>query len=338
MKKIKKIISLLLVCVLLVGCSNMQGVQTNSSGKVSIVAASFHEYDWVLQILGENASEYEVTLLMDDGIDMHSYEPSVEEIALIKSADLVVYNGGPSLTWLDELLDDTDIESINMINELGGNVINEVRVDGMQETEHAHDEDCCTEDEHTHDHDDEVIEVGHVDEHVWLSFENAIESCKLIEEKISAIDPDNAELYQENLDNYIAEIEELDQKYIDVIDNANRDTVLFADRFPFLYLLGGYDINYYAAFQGCSAETEASFETVAFLSSKVDELDLDYVFIIDNGQVDLANTIIDNSSNNDAEVLVLDSMQSVSSDKVDSGATYLSIMEENLNTLEKALK
>ncbi len=131
---------------------------------------------------------------------------------------------------------------------------------------------------------------------------------------------------------------QLDEEFEAAIETAERDTLLYADRFPFLYLMEDYDINYYAAFQGCSAETEASIETITFLADKLSEYDVNYLLVLDNGLVELGETIINNSDNNDVEILALHSMQSVSQSDVDEGATYYSIMEQNLDTLKLALE
>ncbi|MFI3226621.1 MAG: metal ABC transporter substrate-binding protein, partial [Clostridia bacterium] len=214
--------------------------------------------------------------------------------------------------------------------------------------EHVHTEDC------DHDHDDEVTEEEHVhtedctdsccatedshsDEHVWLSVKNAIVVCQAICDQICALDAENAAIYQENTANYIQTLQDLDIAYETMVESAARDTVIFADRFPFLYMMNDYGVNYYAAFQGCSAETEASFETIVFLANKVDELNANYLIIIDNGLEDLATTVASNSQKQDCEILVLNSMQSITKDLIDNGTTYLSIMQENLDVLTLAL-
>ena len=130
---------------------------------------------------------------------------------------------------------------------------------------------------------------------------------------------------------------ELDEKYAQTVKDATRDTVIFADRFPFLYMMQDYGINYYAAFQGCSAETEASFETVAFLSDKVKELSANNVIVLDNGLAELGQTIINNSGNSECEILTINAMESITGEDIENGVTYLTIMEENLEILKTAL-
>ncbi len=339
----------------------------NSDEKISIVAASFHEYDWLREILGENYDNFDVTWLMDTGVDLHSYEPSMEDISTITKSDLFIYNGGLSQSWVTELLEqsgDDSVNSLSIMESLGGNVLMEVATEGMQggghdhaeddhdhaeddhdhaeeEHDHAEDEHDHAEEEHDHaedehDHAEEELS-GHEDEHVWLSIANAKMACETIAEEVSALDPENEAVYTENLENYLATLDTLDAEFRAEMENFTRDTLVFPDRFPFLYMMNDYGIKYYAAFQGCSTETEASFETIAFLAEKASELSLSKLLIIDNGLEQLATTVAQTSGVEGAEVMELHSMQSVSRADVDSGVTYYSIMEENLNTLTTVL-
>ncbi len=161
--------------------------------------------------------------------------------------------------------------------------------------------------------------------------------CEVIGEEISKLDPENATSYETNTASYVASLAALHEEYKTAITEADRDTLIFADRFPFLYMLSDYEVNYYAAFQGCSAETEASFETVTFLAEKVNELDVNNLLVLDNGLVDVATTVNNTSEDKDSSTLVLHSMQSVSQEDIAAGATYLNIMQENLQTLKTAL-
>ncbi len=329
--------------------------------KVNIVVTSFHEYDWMTQVIGEDSDAFDVTLLINDGVDLHSYEPTVEDIATIASSDLFIYNGGESDSWVDDILAaNSELNTISVIELLGSNTLDEVTVEGMEEEEHDHDHDDeeTTEEEHDHDHDDEETteeehdhddeetdeeehdhddEDSHTDEHVWLSLKNAAIICAQFADLVAEFDADNADTYQANADNYIAELNALDEAYETMVAEADRDTFIVTDRFPFLYLATDYNLNYYAAFSGCSAETEASFETIAFLAEKVNEYDVNYVVIIENGLEDLASTIINNSDDSSREVLVLNSIQSVTQSDIDAGVTYLSLMEENLEALTQIL-
>ncbi|MFI3172665.1 MAG: metal ABC transporter substrate-binding protein [Eubacteriales bacterium] len=310
---------------------------------LNIVASSFHEYDWLTQVVGEENTSFNISLLIDSGVDLHNYEPTVDDIATITSSDLFIYNGGESDTWAEDIISaNPELNSINILETLGDNVQTEVLVEGMEAHDHDHDDDATEEE---HDHDDDATEEEHdhdddateEDEHVWLSLNNASIVCEYYAEILGSLDPENADTYKANAQNYIEQLESLDLEYAEMVSTAARDTIIVTDRFPFLYLFNDYDINYYAAFSGCSAETEASFETIIFLAEKTAEYNVNYLLIIDNGLESLASTVATNSSNSDVEILVLDSMQSVTREDIDAGVTYYSIMESNLEVLRLAL-
>jgi len=344
MKKIKFINRFKKICAValtasmiatgLTGC----GKKSVKNDKLTIVATIFPEYDWVMNILGDKAKDADVTLLLDNGVDLHSYSPSADDILKIKSADVFIYVGGESDGWVDDVLKDKlnkDMKVINLVEALGESAKEEEIVEGMQEEdEHDHDHgDADHEDSDDHDEDEEV----EYDEHTWLSTKNAIMYCEKIEEAIASVDAKNKETYEKNLDAYKADLEKLYSDYESIIKSATTNTIVCADRFPFRYLVDEFDLEYYAAFVGCSAESEASFETIDFLSKKIDELNLKSVFVIENSDEKIANTVIDNTKNKDAEILVLDSMQSVTEKDIENGKTYKGIMEENYKLLEKAL-
>lgn len=332
----KKIVAYVMALIMVTGLSGC--VEKNNtvydSGKINIVATTFPEYDWACNIVGE-AEGIDVTLLNDSAVDMHSYQPTVDDIAIISNCDLFIYVGGQSDLWANDILGtdkSKNVKAICMMDTLGSGVKEEIIVEGMQE-DHDHEED--------HEHEDKELDHGHddveLDEHVWLSLKNAKILCQSITTAISEIDPDNADIYQSNFDVYIAEIDKLDSEYQAVVDGAPNKILLFGDRFPFRYMLDDYGIEYFAAFPGCSAETEASFETVAFLSSKISELDLQNVITIEGSNQSIAKTIIDSSKKADVNVITLNSIQSISPSEISSGTTYLSLMQDNLEVLKKAL-
>ncbi len=344
MRKNIIIATALCVSMLLAACSNTTNTTSTTSttnnqteeANFSIVTSTFNEYDWLLQVLGNQKENFDITLLLDSGSDMHSYEPSVEDITTISSADLFIYNGGHSHTWVADAIANPindNFRSINVMERLGDTVQAEVLVEGMQTDSGEHDHDH--EEAHDHSHDQEA--GAHDDEHVWLSLNNAMTICEIMGEEVAKIDPVNADDYLANAQNYIETLSDLHKDYEEVMATAQRDTLIFADRFPFLYMMQDYDINYYAAFQGCAAETEASFETIKFLSEKVNELDVNKLLIIDNGLIELAETVISSSEDKDAETLVLHSMQTVTQEEMEAGATYYNYMQENLETLKLAL-
>lgn len=307
---------------------------TAQGDKLKIVTTIFPEYDWTREILGDQSERAEVTMLLDNGVDLHSYQPTADDLIKIAECDLFIYVGGESDGWVESALASTsnpDRAVINLIDTLGDSVKLEEVVEGMQETEHDHEE----EEDHAHDADEQEAET---DEHVWLSLRNAQAVCQKIAEKLGEIDPEHEQAYTQNALAYIDQLAALDAKYQAAVDAANKKTLVFGDRFPFRYLTEDYGLNYYAAFVGCSAETEASFETIRFLAEKTDALGLSHVLTIENPNHKIAETVVANTSDKNQQVLSMDSMQSVTSKDVAAGATYLSIMEHNLDVLTQALQ
>lgn len=287
--------------------------------KLSVVTTIFPIYDWVREILGDNLKNADLTLLLDKGVDLHSYQPTVDDMVKISTCDVFIYVGGESDEWVNDALKNSTNKTqivINLLSILGSSVKTEEIVEGMQ---------------HEHEHEAEA------DEHIWLSLKNACAVCRYVAEVIADFDPENKNLYRLNADNYIKKLSELDAKYHKAVDGAARKIFLFGDRFPFRYLADDYGLKYYAAFSGCSAETEASFETVIFLAKKADELKLPCVLTIENPRHKIAETIIASTKEKNQCVLSLDSMQSTTMKDIKDGAAYLSIMEKNLETLKTAL-
>mgnify|MGYP000427880745 FL=1 len=298
----------------------------NKTEKVKIVTTIFPEYDWVRQIAGDKVSDMDITMLLDNGVDMHSYQPAADDIMKISDCDLFIYVGGESDEWVNDALKEAvnkDMQVIDLLDVLGEQVKIEELVEGMQDAEHEEEE------EH---------EEKEYDEHVWLSLKNAETLCDAIAEALGNADPDNKAVYDTNKAAYIDQLVSLDNQYREVVDQASMKTLLFGDRFPFRYMVDDYGLSYYAAFAGCSAESEASFETISFLAKKIDELGLKYVMTIEKSDQKIAKTIIENTQNKDQSILTLDSMQSTTSADVANGMTYLSIMEGNLNILKEALQ
>ena len=298
----------------------------NKTEKVKIVTTIFPEYDWVRQIAGDKVSDMDITMLLDNGVDMHSYQPTADDIMKISDCDLFIYVGGESDEWVNDALKEAvnkDMQVIDLLDVLGELIKIEELVEGMQDAEHEEEE------EH---------EEKEYDEHVWLSLKNAETLCDAIAEALGNADPDNKAVYDTNKAAYIDQLVSLDNQYREVVDQASMKTLLFGDRFPFRYMVDDYGLSYYAAFAGCSAESEASFETISFLAKKIDELGLKYVMTIEKSDQKIAKTIIENTQNKDQSILTLDSMQSTTSADVANGMTYLSIMEGNLNILKEALQ
>ncbi len=302
--------------------------EQNGQKKLQVVATIFPEYDWVREILGEQADNVELTLLLANGVDMHSFQPTMSDILKVSTCDVFIYVGGESDAWVADALKgagNPDRTAINLMEVLGDRAKEEEVVEGMQE-EDGHD---------GHDHEEQ--EELEYDEHVWLSLKNTQVFCDVISEALQAADPENAKLYQENTTAYKGKLAALDREYQAAVDQSESKTLLFADRFPFRYLTDDYNLTYYAAFTGCSAETDASFETITFLAGKLDELKLPVVFVIENSDGKVAKAVVENTNTRDQKILTLNSMQSVTSDEINAGTTYLSIMKENLKTLKEAL-
>lgn len=503
----KKYISILLAAVMAVGClagcgqknSNEQADNTDD-GKLKVVTTVFPEYDWVKEIAGDEISNIDLTMLLDNGVDLHSYQPTSEDILKISDCDLFVYVGGESDSWVDDALKNAtnkDMQVINLLDVLKDSIKTEESMPGMQAEEghnhgYAHFEDSDVQDRTLSDWDgdwqsvypylqdgvlDEVMEKKaesgektaeeykeyyengyktdvsqitidaenntmcfvkngvaskatyeykgyqiydyesgsrgvryffeatsgdadapkyvqfsdhgiapgkaehfHIyagndgfdalseemenwptyypadmsgkeiaedmleheekeyDEHVWLSLKNAQTLCKAIAEALETADPEHKDVYAANVDSYLEKLSSLDGQYQDAVANGSQKTLLFGDRFPFRYMVDDYGLKYYAAFAGCSAESEASFETISFLAKKVDELGLKNIMTIENSDQKIAKTIRDNTKDKNQEILSLDSMQSTTSEDVKNGTTYLSVMESNLDVLKKAMQ
>lgn len=485
---------------------------------LKIVTTIFPEYDWVREVLGDQAENDELTMLLDNGVDLHSYQPTADDIVKISDCDLFIYVGGESDGWVDDALKNAtnkNMKVINLLEVLGDSVKAEEVVEGMQETEHDHDHDHSKEvstfeddevqdrslsdwagdwqsaypfaldgtlddafaamaeesemtakeyktyyqngyktdisniniegdhieftyedgkkvasdykyvgyqnwstgtkaamyrfeavdrtsgapiyiefndhmiepataehfhirmsnesfdaivdpenswptffpagmtgeeicehmeghdhdedEEHKHEEGEEHEHEEEKDEHVWLSLKNAEVLVNAISASLQELDPDNKATYAANSSAYIEKLSALDGEYQAAVDAATYQTVLFGDRFPFRYLVDDYGLSYYAAFVGCSAETEASFETISFLAKKVDELGLPCVLTIEGAQHKIAETIVQNTAEKNQKVLTMDSMQSTTSEDVANGTTYLSVMEQNLSVLKEAL-
>lgn len=326
----KKYIALLLSVFLLIcsmtGCGASKSTEKpDTSKKLSIVTTIFPEYDWVSQIVGDTDSA-EIKLLLDKGVDLHSYQPTADDIVKVASCDLFIYVGGESDEWVEDALAEAtnkDMKVINLLEALGDSVKEEEVIEGMEAEE---------EEEESEEEEPEY------DEHVWLSLKNAQVLCDVIADTLAEIDPANAENYKANATAYCNELSALDEAYFEAVQAGTMDTLLFADRFPFRYLVDDYGLNYYAAFVGCSAETEASFETILFLANKVDELELSCIMQIESADGRIAETVKQATSAQNQQILTMDSMQSATMNDVKNGTTYLSIMEKNLEVLKEALK
>ena len=376
MKKFYSLACAIFVAALfaLVACGDTSKNNTTKESKLSVVTTIYPEFSWTKSILGNRADSVKLELLMKNGVDLHSYKPTAQDIAKIASADMVIYVGGESDEWIEKALEATPKKNrseVNLVTALGDRVKAEEIVEGMQgetkderretredakedhehaeaheagehehHTKHAEEHDHehhehAEKHEHHHHHDEDVEN----DEHVWLSLKNAEIIVQKIAEELSKLDAVHAAIYKQNADTYIAQLQSLDAEYREAVNGAVRKTVLFGDRFPFRYLVDDYGIKYYAAFVGCSAESEASFETIAFLAGKMDAESLPVIFTIENSNGKIAKAVLAASKKSqNSQILILNSMQSVTEKQIAEGIDYLSLMKSNLEVLKKALK
>ncbi len=310
----------LLACMLftgiisMVGCGSATDTDTESSDNIKIVATTFPIYDWITNIIGDE-SGYEVTMLESGGVDLHNYQPSAKDIATIKESDLFVYIGGESDEWAESLVvEDSNINALNLLEELGDDAKEEVALEGMEGSEEGSEEES---------------EETEYDEHIWLSLKNAITCVSAICDVLTDITPNDALI--ENANNYMNQLEDLDNDASDSISDSL--VMVVGDRFPFLYLTEDYGIKAYAAFSGCSAETEASFETITYLAKQVSDNSLSRIYILEGSDGKIAESIKE-ASGCDVEIVTLNSMQNITDEDVKNGASYLEIMKENIETLK----
>ena len=330
----KKNISIFVAAILLAsnmfGCGSYKTTQVeqqNTNGKLKIVVTIFPIYDYVKNILGEKFDKDNVSILLDNSVDLHNYQPTSADIVKISNCDLFIYVGGESDAWVDDVLNqvnNSNLAAISLMQLLDSNLRLEEEKEGMEE-------------EHEHEEGVEHEEEEEYDEHVWLSLKNTEKVISLLTKALKMLDDNNAKLYEENANAYIKQIKNLDKEYTDLSTSAKNKMLIFGDRFPFLYMVKDYGLDYFAAFKGCSAETEASFKTIAFLAQKLDEYNLDYVMTIEGTNHKIAETIIENSNDKNRKILSLNSMQSITAKDIEEGKNYIDIMKSNLEILKQAL-
>ncbi len=364
MKKIIMILmSLILICSAVSACQkantdskiNMQEsaegqnaaekiTASENNGRLSIVTTIFPQYDFARQIVGDKADLY---MLLKPGAESHSYEPTPQDIKTIQNSNLFIYTGGENDTWVEGILDSMGEDApetmrlIDLVDTLEEEIVEGMEHDHDHEEidEHSDDHEAADEHEHADEHteSDEHDHAYHheLDEHVWTSPVKAEEIVKQLTEKIMTLDSANADFYQQNSKQYLAELENLDKAFKDVVDHAERKTILVADRFPFRYLAEEYGLDYYAAFSGCSTDTEASAATVAFLIDKTNELKLPVVFSIELSNEKIADSVVEST---EAKKLTLHSVHNLSVEELAAGETYISLMRRNVENLKEALQ
>ena len=281
----------------------------------SIVASSFVGYDFARAVTGDESG---VSMLLKPGAEMHDFEPSPEDIIKIKNADLFIYVGGESDEWVEDLLGDNEVPKEKTLRLMDLVELKEEELaEGMEEHER---------------HDEEESEY---DEHIWTSPVNAIKLVNGLKDKLSDIHPEQKDVYAKNASAYTSRLSEIDQKIRDVVAAGSKKELIFGDRFPFRYFTDEYGLNYYAAFPGCSEQTEASSQTVAFLIDKIKSDDVKTILKIELTSDKLAQSIADETG---AKLMTLNSAHNISNEDFNSGRTYADIMETNIETLKEALK
>lgn len=316
-KRVKAII--LAVCLAVVCACGFSACNGDyDDGEITVVTTVFPLYDWTSELL-DGVDGVGVEWLLDSGVDVHSYQPTVDDMVKIKNADLFLFVGGESEAWVDDVLEgNRTTRKLGMLDLLGDLTIKEGHLGSNHEHEEGED----------HDHA--------VDEHAWLSVRRAKMTCKGIANRLADLIPSQADKINANYEAYMDKLDALDQKYDSELGKISNKTVVFGDRFPFAYLFSDYGIAWDAAFSGCSAESEASFETIARLASSLDEHGLNFVLKIDGSTHKIAESVIAASKNKDAQTLTLNSLQSVK--RSDLGkVSYLSVMESNLTVLLTAM-
>ena len=306
MKKIINIVIVLGMCLLL-----LSGCKSNKSNSLVIVTTNFVGYDFARAVVGDE--DVEIKMLLKPGMDAHQYEPTPKDIKSINDADIFIYVGGESEEWVSDILEDLDSDETKVIKMMDSVNLKEEEIkEGMKEEE----------------------EETEYDEHVWTSPKNAILIVKEIEDKLSSIDEDNEEAYEENAENYISKLNKIDEEIREVVSNSKRKVLIFGDRFPLRYFVDEYGLDYYAAFPGCSSDTEASAKTISFLIDKVKKEKVPAVLKIELSSGKIADTI---ASETGVSVKTFYAVHNVSADEFKDGKTYIDYMNENVKVLREVL-
>lgn len=327
MKKLVSIfLSTVIICSLfsISGCGKTEKVQ-KSDGKISIVTTIFPYYDFVRQLAGDKA---DVRLLLSPGSDPHSYEPTPSDIVAIENCDLFIYNGGESDEWVDGVLSSIENKNVKVMK-----MMEYVTLRHEQSMDHNH-EHAEHEDMDDNDEGHDQEEGDEYDEHIWTSIRNAERMSASIADELISLDSKNSDYYNEKKADYISSLDSLDKKFTEVANNKKRDTLVFGDRFPFLYFVSDYNLGYECAFPGCSHETEPSTAVVSHLIDFTRENNIPVVFYLELSSGKIAQIISEDSS---AKTMQFSSCHNVTKEDFENGATYISVMEQNLEALKEAL-
>ena len=311
----KKVLIIILCMVLTLLCFSACSSYKRSDDKLLIVVTSFPHYDFVREIT-KDAENVEIRMLISPGREVHTYDPSVEDMVSISECDIFIYTGGHSDVWTESILESAGNKDMTTISFM------EICSDGSHE-EH----------EHEHKHSDGDVH-DHYDEHVWTSPVFAKDICRHIAEVLCTKDKENSEIYKQNCKNYISELEKIDKEFSDIVSSAKRHEIIVADKFPFQHMVTEYGIEYSAAYSGCASSIEPGALTVANLSEKVKKDKIPVVFTIEFSNQNIARNVIEET---DTEILTLHSCHNVTADEFEGGITYIDLMKKNAQNLRKAL-
>ena len=323
------LLSLLILATCFAACGKTESGLTDPTADggekkaLSVVTTIFPEYDWVRRLLNGLEEKSEVRMLLDKGVDLHNFQPGVDDILAVRGADLFIYVGGASDAWVKDVLTQAGADapkSLNLLETLGERVREEEVKPGMQ----------------AEDEEEETDETEY-DEHVWLSLKNAEILVNAIADALAEADAEDAAAIKANAAAYTEELRKLDARYEETVSAAGTKYLLFADRFPFRYMMDDYGLDYSAAFVGCATETQAKIDTITFLAAKADEKALKNVIVLEGSDQSIAEKVIESTQAKDLGILTMNSMQSVTAADVEAGADYLALMEKNLETLTEAL-
>ena len=321
MKKLNNIVILLVVAILCMAALTACGQKAKSAdqdGKINVIATIFPEYDFLRQIGGDHLN---LTMLLTPGAESHSFEPTPQDIKEVANSDLFVYVGGDSDAWVDSILDSVDTTQTEVVTLMDCVTLKEEEVaEGMTPEEEEETEGSEEETEY--------------DEHVWTSPKNAVLIVQKLCDNLCKIDPKNADDYKQNTKDYVAKLNDLDAEFQDVVDHAKRTEIVVGDRFPFRYFVDAYGLTYYAAFPGCSTDTEASAATIAFLTDKVKQDEIPVVFHIELSNEKVCDSICESTG---AKSELLNAVHNVSKKDFEAGITYMDLMEHNVEVLKEAL-
>ena len=339
------------ISLVLGGCAQTGGSQgafdasSEENGKLKVAVTLFPYYDFVRQIAG---NQVDLQMVIPAGMDSHSFEPTPADIRLIQNADLLICNGGAMEQWVSQVVASLDSESLKVITMMDYvDVVQEEIVEGMEDSgddhghDHAHhdeedgdhaDHDHDTED-HDHADDDHAYEIEY-DEHIWTSPVNAMKITQVIADTLEEMDPADAAVFRANEADYLGKLKNLDQEFRDVVDGADLDLIVMADKFPLRYFADTYGLRYRAAFSGCSSDTEPSAKTIAYLIDKVREEQIPAVYYLELSSHRVAEII---SEETGAKPLLFHSCHNVTRREFESGVTYLQLMEQNVVNLREGL-